>query len=365
MRRDSCTARTGVATGRLRLAVPALGALLLVACGGDVPPAPGPLPDPGLATEIVTLRTVPVERQLDGIVEAVDQATIAAQTAGRVAEILYDVNDAVPAGAVLVRLRSTEQRAGLAQAEAGLAAATAREAEAQSRYSRVRNMHERQVVPRAQLDQVAADRDSAVAELAAARAAVESAREGLAYTEVRAPYAGIVTARLVRVGETVGPGTPLMSGLSLGKLRVTVDIPQSLAAQVREFRKAAVYVNGTRLDAEGVTVFPEADSATNTFRTRVELPPGSTALSPGMFVKVAFRVGEAGRLLVPATAIVARSEVTALYVVGPDNRVGFRQVRTGQRVDDRVEVLTGLGAGERVALDPVAAARALTPARDD
>ncbi|MCL4721837.1 MAG: biotin/lipoyl-binding protein, partial [Gammaproteobacteria bacterium] len=122
MRRDSCTARTGVATGRLRLAVPALGALLLVACGGDVPPAPGPLPDPGLATEIVTLRTVPVERQLDGIVEAVDQATIAAQTAGRVAEILYDVNDAVPAGAVLVRLRSTEQRAGLAQAEAGLAA---------------------------------------------------------------------------------------------------------------------------------------------------------------------------------------------------------------------------------------------------
>ena len=76
-------------------------------------------------------------------------------------------------------------------------------------------MYERKVVPKATLDEATANRDAAVARLSAARAALESAKEGVAYTEVRAPYAGVVTKRLVQVGETVSPGTPLMSGLSL------------------------------------------------------------------------------------------------------------------------------------------------------
>jgi RND family efflux transporter MFP subunit len=267
----------------------------------------------------------------------------------------------VPAGTILMKLRSTEQRAGLQQAEAARAEAVAREAEAQARFARIRDMHERKVVAKAQLDQVAAERDAAVARLAAATAAVESAREGVAYTEVRAPYAGIVTERLVRVGESVSPGTPLMRGLSLEKLRVNVDIPQTLVEQVRSLRKAAVYVDGRRIEATGVTIFPEADPATNTFRARVDLPANAADLYPGMFVKVGFVTGESPRLLVPATAIVARSEVTAVYVVDGEGRISLRQVRTGGAVGDRLEILAGLAAGERVALDPVAALRSMTP----
>lgn len=81
-----------------------------------------------------------------------------------------------------------------------------------------------------------------------------------------------------------------------------------------------------------------------------------------MFVKVGFVTGESPRLLVPKSAIVARSEVTAVYVVDADGRVSLRQVRTGGTFGDRLEVLAGLGAGERVALDPVAALRSSNPA---
>jgi len=337
-----------------------LATLGLAGCGEAPPPAPAGTVAAKLATEVVQPVTVPAERELDGVIEAVNQATVSAQTAGRVAEILYDVNDFVPAGEVLLRLRSTEQRAGLQQAEAARVEARAREAEAQSRYARIRDMHERKVVAKAQLDQVAAERDAAVARLAAATAAAESAREGVAYTEVRAPYAGIVTGRLVRVGEAVAPGTPLMSGLSLEKLRVTVDIPQSLVEQVRRLRQAAVYVDGRRIEATQVTIFPQADPATNTFRTRVDLPPNSADLYPGMFVKVGFVTGEGPRLLVPKSAIVARSEVTAVYVVDDDGRLALRQVRTGGAFGDRLEILAGLAAGERVALDPAAALRSLS-----
>ena len=301
----------------------------------------------------------PIERKLDGIIEAVNQGTVAAQTSGRVEAVLYDVDDFVPAGAVIIRLRATEQRAGLLQAQAALREAAARETEAQTRYQRMADMYERKVVPKATFDEVAANREAAVARLAAARAALESAQEGVAYTEVRAPYAGVVTKRLVQVGETVGPGTPLMSGLSLQYLRVTVDVPQSIVAQVRRIKKGAVYVEGRRIEATKVTVFPEAASPSSTFRARLELPENATDLYPGMFVKVGFVIGEADRILVPARALVERSEVTAAYVVDADGHTSMRQVRVGDRFGDRVEILSGLAAGERIALDPLAAMKEL------
>ncbi|HEY6922885.1 MAG TPA: efflux RND transporter periplasmic adaptor subunit, partial [Steroidobacteraceae bacterium] len=313
-----------------------------------------------LGTLVVEPSRMPIERKLDGLIEAINQGTVSAQTAGRVEAILYDVNDFVPAGAVIVRLRSTEQRAGLAQAQAALQEATAREAEAQTRYKRIADMYDRKVVPKANLDEVTAARDSAVARLAAAHAAVDSAREGVSYTEVRAPYAGVVTKRLVQVGETVSPGTPLMSGLSLQYLRVNVDIPQSMVDQVRRIRKAAVYVDGRRIEATKVTVFPEASAPSSTFRARLDLPENAADLYPGMFVKVGFVTSEADCLLVPDSALVRRSEVTAVYIVdSKSGHVSMRQVRVGDRFGDRVEILAGLASGDRIATEPLAAMKAL------
>lgn len=340
----------------------AAAVVALAGCSGSGPgSSPPQVQAHPLDSIVVKAERTPLERRLDGTIEAVNQGTVAAQTSGRVAALLYDVNDFVPAGAVIARLRATEQRAGMLQADAALREATAREAEAQTRYQRISDMHERKVVAKAMLDEATANRDAAVARLAAARAGLESAQEGVAYTEIRAPYAGIVTKRNVQVGETVAPGTPIMSGLSLQFLRVAVDVPQSIVEQVRRIRKAAVYVNGRRIEASKLTVFPEAATPSNTFRARLELPENAADLYPGMFVKVAFVVGDADRLLVPASALVERSEVTAVYVVDPSGRTSLRQVRTGHRFDDKIEVLAGLREGEHVAVDPVAAMKQLKP----
>src|SRR5688572_1431567 len=129
-------------------------AALMVLCGCDQsPPAAPPVQLPPLESLELKPENMPLERRLDGVIEAVNQGTVAAQTAGRVTEILYDVNDFVPAGAVIVRLRATEQRAGLLQAEAALREAQAREAEAQTRYQRIADMYERKLVARAQFDE--------------------------------------------------------------------------------------------------------------------------------------------------------------------------------------------------------------------
>ena len=348
----------GTRWGTLALTAVAAVAVAVGCSGGHHPPAQHTV---ALALQSIVAQRerTPVERRLDGIIEAVNQGTVAAQTSGRVEVILYDVDDFVPAGAVIIRLRATEQRAGLLQAAAALREATAREAEAQTRYQRIADMYDRKVVPKATLDEVVANREAAVARLVAARAALESAKEGVAYTEIRAPYAGVVTKRLVQVGETVSPGTPLMSGLSLQYLRVSVDIPQSIVEQVRRIKKGAVYVEGRRIEATKVTVFPEAASPSSTFRARLELAENATDLYPGMFVKVGFVIGEADRILVPARALVERSEVTAVYVLDASGRASMRQIRAGDRFGDRVEILSGVATGERIALDPLAAMKEL------
>lgn len=215
-------------------------------------------------------------------------------------------------------------------------------------------MFENETVSQARFDQAKANRDAAQARLAAARSGVKTAQEQLEYTVVRAPYAGIVSQRHVELGEVVNPGQPLISGLSLQSLRVNVDVPQSMFHAVRTIGKAFVYIDDERIAAASLTFFPVADAAANTFQVRVNLPDGAATLYPGMFVKVGFVVGETKRLLVPAEAVVRRSELTATYVVD-EGDVALRQVRIGRRYDDSIEVLAGLNEGEVVATDPIAA----------
>lgn len=334
-------------------------ATALAACGSKAPPA-APLGAPPLATVMIQAVRAPLERTVDGTIEAVNQATVSAQTSGRVAEILYDVNDVVPAGAVIIRLKGAEQRASLQGAEAALTEARARDAEAATSYQRIADMFQRRVVSKAQLDQATANRDAAAARLAASEAGLTTARAGVGYTEIRAPYGGVVTKRLVEVGEAVVPGTPLMTGLSLKDLRVNTNVPQSIAPQVRSLRRAAVYVGDRRIEAIKITIFPEAATPSSTFRARLDLPSGALDLAPGMYVRVGLVIGEADRLTVPVSAVVERGEVTAVYVIDDRGQASLRYVRPGHRFGDQLEVLAGLASGERIALDPIAASARLS-----
>jgi RND family efflux transporter MFP subunit len=320
-------------------------------CGLHVLPLQAAVP---FATTDVTYEVAPRERIWDGRIEAVNQATVSAQTSGRIAELPFDVNDFVDAGEVIMRFTDTEQRAALTRSQASLEDGQARYAQADQDFARVSSMFENGTVSQARFDQAKANRDAALARLNAARSGVETAKEQLEYTVVRAPYAGIVAKRHVELGELVSPGQPLITGLSLQSLRVNVDVPQSMFHSIRTIGKAFVYVGDERIEGVALTFFPVADAAANTFRVRVDLPDGSATLYPGMFVKVGFVVGETKRLLIPAEAVVRRSELSAVYVAS-DDQVSLRQVRLGRRYGDSVEVLAGVSEGESVATDPVSA----------
>ncbi|RMG38183.1 MAG: efflux RND transporter periplasmic adaptor subunit [Gammaproteobacteria bacterium] len=317
-----------------------------------------------LETAGATVVEVPRVYQLDGTVEAVNASTVGAQTSGQVKEVRFDVDDLVKAGSVIVVIDDTQQRAALAQAQANLRQAQAQLADAEKEYNRIRKVFARNAVSKAVMDKTRAARDQARAAVAAARAAVIQAQQQLEYTRVKAPYTGIVTERQIEVGEVVAPGTPLMSGISLERLRVNVDVPQSLVEAVRTQRRGAVLIGKQWVPARKVTVFPVADPTTDTFKVRMQLPSGVKGVYPGMYLKAALEVGKRNVLVVPPQAVVFRSEVVGVYVVDDEGRVSLRHIRLGKPlVDGRFVVLSGLSAGERVAIDPQAAVRELIAQR--
>lgn len=342
---------------RVVLLVAAL--ISLSACGGKPAPKDQAAAPPKLASITVHRVDEHREQSWDGVVEAVHQATMYAQTSGRVLELPFDVNDFVTKGDVVVRFTDVEQKSARRQAQAQLASARANYKEAEANYLRVAEIYARRLVAKADYDQALARRDAAKAALNAAEASLSGVGQKLDYTTVRAPYSGYVTKRWVQVGEAVQPGQPLVSGVSLKQLRVSVQVPQSAVDAIREYHQADIVFGGQRLKVDKVIVFPYADPDTHTFSVRLELDGDHAGLYPGMTVKAVFAVGKARPLLVPETALWHQGEVIGVFVIGPHG-VDLRQVRVGDKFGERIEVLSGLSDGDVVATDPAAAARYLS-----
>ncbi len=347
---------------RWRLCIATLPALgLLVACSDHTAPGPAQTSSPNLASVIAHAQQVPREQTWDGVVEAVHKVTLAAQTNARVQELPREVNDVVAKGDVLVRFSNVEQKSARSAAQAQIASAQASYTDALASYNRYAKVHASGFVSTDQLDQQRARRDAALAALQAARAQFKQVDQGVDYTVLRAPYAGIITQRFVEVGQAVQAGPPspqpLIAMQSLEDLRVNVQVPQSAVAAIRQFHSADIVLataGAPRITASSVSIFPYADPDTHSFNVRLQLPAGQSDLYPGMTVKVAFATGKAKRLMVPTSALLQRAEVIGVYVIDRHGVV-LRQVRTGHHQGDQVEILAGLDDGERIATDPVAA----------
>jgi len=348
--------------GALWVCLPFLTCVAPVAAWGQVGNKVG-------ASVVVAAEKQTNELVLEGTVEAVHQATMSAQVSGQVVELNFDVNDYVTKGQVLLRLKGEQREAGVTLAKAGVDEAKAALAQASSEHGRLKQLFDKQMVTSAKMDAAVAAVSAAQARLKAAQAQVSGASESAGDNVVKAPYSGYVLQRFVQLGETANMGQPIFSGMSLDELRVMVTLPQSAEPAVRKHMEARVLLSdGSSIPGGGVTLFPYADKSTHTVGARIKLPGETKGLFPGMLVKVAFRLGERDRVLIPATAVVQRSEVTGIYLLDAQGQVSFRRVLAGRQDDKgRVEVLAGLVPGERVALDPVTAGLAFraTPKVDD
>ena len=298
----------------------------------------------------VEYRPVPLIRTLYGKIEAKYRATISAQTSGRVVAMNVDIGDYVKKNTILIKLRSTSQ-------QARFDAASARYKKAAADYTRARTLYKKRLFSKAMLDKAAADYKSALS-------ALNQAKEELERTIIRAPYHGIVVKRHIEAGETARIGQALLTGLSLETLDIVTEVPQEIMLAFRKNKTATVKLGKKTLTLGKISISPYADPDTHTFTVKARLPKGDFGIYPGMFVKLRITTGQSQRLLVPVTAVVHRSEVSAVYTIDKNNQIVMRQVRTGRLYSSGdIEILSGLMPGDRVALNPERATLLLKQAK--
>lgn len=313
---------------------------------------------------VVAYRWVPATYVSEATVEAVKQSTVSAQVAGRIVERHFEVGNAVKQGELLVRIDPSVVEQEVAGSAARVQEVRAQLANAQAELQRSRQLFDQKFISQAALDRAEANYRAAQAGLQAVLAGAGQARVQKSFTAVYAPYSGVVSAVHVELGELAAPGKPLMSGFDPADMRVTARIPQARLAAVQAGMRARVEIPalGQWLEARAVQVLPQADAATHTVDVRVQLPPNTKGLLPGMFARVHFQIGEQRKLVVPQSAVLRRSELQAVYVVDAAGRPQLRQVRLGETTaDGAVEILAGVRPGERVALDPLRAGMAAQP----
>jgi RND family efflux transporter MFP subunit len=352
-------------------AVFTLAGAMTLAPAYAAPAAPSPL-----ATVAVEAARADAGLAIDGVVEAVRQAVVASQVAGAVVQIQVKAGDRVSAGQVLMRLDARAAEQGAAASDAQVQAARVQLELATQEVTRQRNLHAQRFISQAALDQAESAFKGTQAQLSSQLAQAAGARTQSSLHIVRAPFAGLVSEVPVSLGDMALPGRPLLTVYDPSELRVVASAPQTAVNGLApgflprlEFPGAPTAQQA--LQPTRAQVLPVIDPGTHTVLMRADLPVDAVARFPGVVPGLSVRLwlptpassGSAGQgLSVPFASVVRRAELTAVYVLSADGQPLLRQVRLGRRQGERVEVLAGLNAGERVVLDALAATRLSTPA---
>lgn len=311
-----------------------------------------------LAVASVQYLEVSQSYRAEGLVEATHQSTVSAQISGRIKEINFDVGDRVKQGQVIVRIDEREAAQAVVGSQGQVLQAQASMQNAKATYERSKQLFAQKFISQAALDKAQADYQAAQGLAAATQAGAGQASLAHGYTAVVAPYAGVVAARMVEMGEMVMPGKPLMTGFDPSELRVVVNVPQHELFAIGTQPDVRIEVPALHrwIKAASATVQPVADVRTHSTQVRVYLPANEAGIYPGMFVRAHFVVAKSNKLVIPMSAVLRRSEVVGVFVVDAKGTAKLRQVRVGESTaEGMIEVLAGLNPNEKVALDPVKA----------
>ncbi|MBI5854860.1 MAG: efflux RND transporter periplasmic adaptor subunit [Nitrospirae bacterium] len=282
---------------------------------------------------------MPIRVEVTGQVTAIYQATLSSRIQGTIDRLLVREGDRVSKGQTLIQLDSRDVQAELARASAEVE-------NARAQLNRMKALFTEDAVSKQEVEN--ATRAFKVAE--ANRKAVLAQ---LSYTVVKAPFDGIITEKKVEAGELASPGQPLLQMEDPRQLRLEATVAEGDLKSVSLGDKIPILIDALGAQVLRGTVsqiLPAGDPQTHTFTVKVDVPmtPG---LKSGMFGRLQLDKGVTQTMLVPASAIVERGELTSVFVVGSDQIGRLRWVKVGRRFDKQSEILSGVNVGEQVLLE--------------
>lgn len=310
------------------------------------------LAKPSLTVTVTLPQTASMAQKIsaNGNLAAWQEAIVGAEANGlKIIEVRANVGDRVQRGDVLAVLQTDSLRAELAQAEGTLAEAAASAQEAKAQAERARSLQQQGFFSAAQLSQALAAEASAVARVQSARALVQLQNVRLSQTQVRAPDAGVISARQATVGSVVGAGTELFRLIRQGRIEWRAEVTAAEIGRIQVGAPVQIKAaSGQLLQGKVRMVAPSVDAQTRNALVYVDLPAQTGSARAGMYAQGEIVLGQSQALTVPQTAVVVRDGFSYVYTVGADHKVSQLKVQTGRQSGDRVEVTNGLKADARV-----------------
>ncbi|MBI4002161.1 MAG: efflux RND transporter periplasmic adaptor subunit [Nitrospira defluvii] len=332
--------KSAVKTGWIGLSL-----LLLAGCGQEPSRPEGGLPEktvqPAIQATVMEVKTsqVPVTVEVTGQVTAVYQATLASRIQGTIDNLLVREGSLVRKGQTLVMLDNRDLQAELSRVTAELD-------NAKAQWNRMTDLYKRDAVSKQELEN--ATRTFKVTE--AGRNAVMAQ---LSYTVVKAPFDGVITEKKVEMGELASPGQSLLKMENPDQLRLEATVAESDIRVVSVGASIPVIIDALGphpLQGRVSQILPAGDPQTHTFTMKADLPR-TAGLKSGMFGRLRLETGMSTTLFLPKSVFIERGELASLFVVGSDHVARLQWVKVGRMLEQGVEILSGVNAGERVILD--------------
>ncbi|MDR1164214.1 MAG: efflux RND transporter periplasmic adaptor subunit [Candidatus Accumulibacter sp.] len=343
-----------------RASLTALCLATLAACG-DREGANQEAPAVPVVTALAGARDVPVILQVIGRAEAYESVVLKSRVDGQVAEVLFTDGQHAKKDDVLIRLDPTDFLARLKQAEAATARDKAVQAQGRADTARYTALREKKFVSEEKLNEVRTSETTAMANLRASQAAQEIARLQLSYTAIRAPFPGVVGARLVFPGSFVNVGDTELAVINrVSPLLVSFSLPERHLTQIRQAMSSGkMKVNISLPENEAVSFEGEVyfidnavNTATGTILMKATLPNEDEKLTPGQFLNVQLLLDTlTNTAVVPNEAVQQGAEGNFVFVVDKDNRVEMRKIEIGTTHVGETAVTKGVRAGETVVTD--------------
>lgn len=327
---------------------------------------------------------LPIKLVANGSITAWQEAIIGSESNGlQLTEVRVNVGDVVRRGQVLATFSPASTKADVAQARANLMEAQANAADAKNNAERARTLESTGALSTQQINQYLTTEQTAKARAEAAKAMLAVQEVRLAQTQVLASDNGIISARSATVGAVLASGTELFRLIRQGRLEWRAEVTSTELGRLATGTPALVTAaNGTQVKGKVRMIAPTVDAQNRSALVYVDLAPAAANMPParaGMFATGEFDLGMSSAVTVPQQAVVIRDGFSYVFRLNTDNRVTQTKIQTGRRLNDRIEVVTGIppdavvvasGAGflndgdlvKVVAALPVDAASAAAPA---
>jgi len=309
-------------------------------------------------TPIISVKTAKVSENntnpflsSSGKVEAVNSASLSTRTMGYVDNVYVNVGDKIKKGQLLISVNSADLIAKRAQVNAGITEVNVAYQNAKNDFNRFTELFNENSASQKELDDITAHYNMAKARLESAKQMKNEINAQLSYTNIKAPFSGIVTNKLVNIGDMANPGVPLLEIEATGSFQVVTMVSEANISQIEVGSEVNVEVKSLSKILKG-KVTEVSTSSKNTggqYLVKASLELKEVKILSGMYTTVQFsnvKQVKSDRVLVPIDAIVTRGQLSGVYTVSQTNTALLRWLRLGKTFGDKVEVLSGLSANE-------------------